>query len=74
MGTGIDVNFPDDVNVAELHAEILEVLECVGEGESDLVPLDDAEDVDVCVCVFETCIEPEAVAVWNLGVNVPLDE
>ena len=74
VGTGIGVDFADDVNVAELHAEIIEVLECVGEGESDLVPLDDAEDVDVCVCVLETCIEDVTVAVWNLGVNVPFGE
>jgi len=47
VGTGIDVNFADDVNVAELHAEIIEVLEFVGVGESDRVPLDDAEDVGV---------------------------
>ena len=57
------MNFPDDVNVAELHAEIIEVLECVDEGESDLVNLDDSDDVGVCVCVFETCIEDEVVAV-----------
>ncbi len=47
MGTGIGVNFADDVNVAELHAEITEVLECVGDGESDRVPLDDADEVGV---------------------------
>jgi hypothetical protein len=47
VGTGIDVNFPDDVNVAELHAEVIEVLECVDEGESDLVNLDDSDDVGV---------------------------
>ena len=63
MGTGIDVNFAEDVNVAELHSEFLEVLECVGEDETDRVPLDDADDVDVCVCVFETCIEDDPVAV-----------
>ena len=63
MGTGIEVNFPEDVNVAVLHSEYLAVLECVGEGESDRVPLDDADDVGVFVCVFETCIEPETVAV-----------
>ena len=74
VGTGIDVNFADDVNVAELHAEIIEVLECVGVDESDRVPLDDAEDVGVWVCVLETCIEEVTVAVWNLGVNVPLGE
>jgi NADPH-dependent glutamate synthase beta subunit-like oxidoreductase len=47
VGTGIDVNFADDVNVAELHAEFLEVLECVGEDETERVPLDDTEDVGV---------------------------
>jgi len=57
------VNFPDDVNVTELHADIIELLECVGEGETDHVPLDDADEVGVCVCVLETCIDPETVAV-----------
>ena len=41
------MNFADDVKVAELHAEITEVLECVGVGESDRVPLDDADEVGV---------------------------
>jgi hypothetical protein len=44
---GIDVNCAEDVNVAELHAEIRELLECVGEGEAERVPLDDADDVGV---------------------------
>ena len=63
MGMGIGVNFADDVNVAELHAEIIEVLEAVGEIDADLVTLDDTEEVDVCVGVLETCIEDETVAV-----------
>lgn len=57
------MDFPDDVNVAELHAVILEVLECVGEGESERVNLDETVDVGVCVCVLETCIDDETVAV-----------
>lgn len=51
------------MNVAELHAEVIEVLECVGEDETERVPLGDPDDVDVCVCVFETCIEEDTVAV-----------
>ncbi len=57
------MNFPDDVNVAELHAEIIEVLEFVAEGESDRVSLDEAEEVGVIVCVLETCIEDDPVTV-----------
>ena len=72
MRIGIDVNCAEAVNVAELHAEIIELLECVGEGEAERVPLDDADDVGVWVSVLETRIDPETVAVWNLGVNVPL--
>jgi septum formation topological specificity factor MinE len=60
---GIDVNFPDDVNVAELHDEIIAVLEAVAEIDADLVTIDDADDVAVCVCVLETCIEDVTVAV-----------
>jgi len=74
VGMGIDVNFPDDVNVAELHDEIIAVLEAVAEIDADLVTIDDADDVAVCVCVLETCIEDVTVAVWNLGVDELLIE
>ena len=47
MGMGIGVNFADDVNVAELHAEITEVLEAVGEIDAEPVSLDDTEEVGV---------------------------
>lgn len=60
---GIAVNFPEDVNVAELHWEYLEVTEAVAEIEDERVILGDTDDVAVLVCVLETRIEPETVAV-----------
>ena len=74
VGMGIAVNFPEDVNVAVLHWEYLAVTEAVAEIVDDRVTLGDTEDVAVLVCVFETRIEPDTVAVWNLGVNVNLGE
>ena len=63
MGMGIAVNFPEDVNVAELHSEYLAVTEAVAEIVDERVILGDTEDVAVLVCVFETRIEPDTVAV-----------
>jgi len=63
VGMGIDVNFPDDVIVAELHSEYLAVFETVDEVDDEPVTLDETDDVDVCVCVLETCIEDVTVAV-----------
>ena len=63
VGMGIDVNCPDDDTVVESHREYLAVTEADDVMEDDLVSIDDTEDVAVCVCVFETCIEDVSVTV-----------
>lgn len=63
MGTGIDVNFPDDDTVREFHTEYVAVTDEVDVIEDVRVIFELTVDVGVTVCVFETCIEPETVAV-----------
>ena len=63
MGICIDVNCPDDDNVAVLHSEYLTVAEEVAEIDDDRVVLDEAVELPVLVFVLEPLIEAETVAV-----------
>lgn len=63
MGTGIDVNFPDDDTVREFHTEYVAVTDEVAEIDDDRVVLDEAVELPVLVFVLEPLIEAETVAV-----------
>lgn len=74
VGIGIDVNFPDDEYVKEVSEDIVVTPERVGEAELDRVILDDTDELAEWLGVFVNWIDPDTVAVWNLGVWVIFGE
>ena len=63
MGTGIDVNFPDDDTVREFHTEYVEVTNEVDVTEDVRVIFELTVDDGVAVLVLDACIEADPLAV-----------